>query len=62
MKKLLQVAVLYLPGADALLIMVTICSVIMLFKLMINNFLSNRRRWKMRKKVREIESNVWEIE
>ncbi len=62
MKKLLQLIELYLPGANALLIMVIIGSAIMLLKMLVNEFLSNRRRWKIRKKAREIESNMWAIE
>lgn len=62
MKKLLQFIELYLPGANALLIMIIIGSAIMLLKMLVNELLSNRRRWKIRKKARELESNMWAIE
>lgn len=60
MKLIAQIIALYLPAVDILQIIVTIGSAIILLKMLVPKLSGSRRRWgKIRKKNREIESNIW---
>ncbi len=63
MKLIAQIIALYLPAVGVLQILVTIGSAILFLKLSGNRVFSSTGRWsKVRKKNREMESNMWAIE
>lgn len=62
MKQLLQIITLSFFGLTGVQIILAAGTAVMLFKIVLNKLSGSNRRWKMRKKARKIESNMWAIE
>lgn len=62
MKQLAQLLALYLPGANTLQVMLTIATVILLIKAVVNKRSTSRSKLKIKKQNREMENNMWAIE
>lgn len=62
MKQLPQILALSFFGLNGVQIILAISTVIILFNIVLAKLSGSRRRWKMRKMNREIESDMWAIE
>lgn len=62
MKQVAQLIALYLPGANAIQIMLAIAVVILMFKQFVNRTAENIKDGSDKKKVIEFENDLWAIE
>lgn len=62
MKQLSQIIALYLFGLNAFEIILVAGILVLMLKMFVDRFETSRRRWRIRKRNREIEGNMWAIE
>lgn len=62
MKQLIQMIAFNLFGLDALQIIVSICSAVMLLQMVVNVISGSQKRYEIRKRSKDMENNMWAIE